>query len=167
MKVDVSEIIRINGASMQFDFEEAPQEREPVEGFTIDGTLSFAGTLTNTNGILQLDGRLKTTYSSICYRCLGAVDGKLDLKIKENFINSADADTVQNDMYPFEGKILELDKVLNDNIILNLPMKQLCSEDCKGLCSKCGINLNEAQCDCSEDDIDPRMEGLVKYFKNL
>lgn len=165
MKVDVSEIVRINGASMKLAFEEAPPEREPVEGYVLDGDLSFTGTLTNANGILQLDGRLKSVYCSICYRCLGSVNGMLDLRIKENFVNSANEE--QTDMYPYEGKVLDIGKALNDNIILNLPMKQLCSENCKGLCSKCGKNLNEAQCNCSEDGIDPRMEGLVKYFENL
>ncbi len=165
MKVDISDIIRVNGASMKLDFEEAPSQQEPVEGYHLEGTLSFTGTLTNTNGILQLDGRLMTAYSSECYRCLSKVGRVLDVKIKENFINSADADG--SDMYPFEGKILDLDKALRDNIILNLPMKQLCSGDCKGLCSRCGANLNEEQCGCGDDDIDPRLEGLNKYFDNL
>lgn len=150
---------------MELDFEEAPTEREPAEGCLLDGDITFSGTLTNTNGILQLDGHLNTAYSSECYRCLCAVRKVMELKIKESFINSADAE--QSNMYPFEGKVLDISKALNDNIILNLPMKQLCSNDCKGLCIKCGANLNEVQCGCSEDDTDPRMEGLNKYFDNL
>jgi uncharacterized protein len=164
MKVDVSDIMRINGASMEVDFEEAPSEREPAEGYRLEGTLSFKGTLTNTNGILQLDGRLKGAYSSECYRCLREVKKDINLKINENFINSGEAERTE-DMYPFEGKVLELGKALKDNIILNLPMKQLCSKDCKGLCSRCGANLNETQCGCCENEIDPRMEGLGKYFE--
>lgn len=150
---------------MELDFEEVPSETELAEGCLLDGKLSFVGTLTNTNGILQLDGRLKAVYSSECYRCLVTVSKVLELKIKESFISSAEAELA--DMYPFEGKVLDISKALNDNIILNLPMKQLCSNDCKGLCSKCGANLNEAGCSCSKDDIDPRMEGLNKYFDNL
>ena len=150
---------------MELAFEELPSERELIEGCLLEGKLSFVGTLTNTNGILQLDGRLNAAYSSECYRCLEAVNKVLDLKIKENFINSADSE--QAEMYSFEGKVLDIGKALNDNIILNLPMKQLCSEDCKGICRNCGGNLNEVQCGCMEDDIDPRMEGLNKYFDNL
>jgi uncharacterized protein len=165
MKVDISDIMRINGAFMNVEFREAPSDNEPVEGFMLDGECSFAGTLTNMNGILQLDGRLKTTYKSVCYRCLREVNRSMDLKIKENFIGSADA--AQPDMYPYEGKFLDLDKAIRDNIILNLPMKQLCSDECKGLCGKCGKNLNEGQCSCTEDNIDPRLEGLNKYFEHL
>ena len=165
MKVNVSDIIRFNGASMELDFEEAPSERELADGCFLDGMISFVGTLTNTNGILQLDGRLNAVYSSECFRCLCTVSKVLGLKVKESFINSANVE--QSDMYPFEGKTLDISKALNDNIILNLPMKQLCSNDCKGLCTKCGTNLNEVQCSCSEDDMDSSMESLNKYFDNL
>ncbi len=163
MKVDISDILRIDGTSLKLEFHEEPPERKPAEGFELTGDLEFAGTLTNTDGILHLDGRLKANYSSACYRCLSTVSKTLDLKIREDFISSADVG--QSDMYPFEGKVLDISKALNDNIILYLPMKQLCSEKCRGLCSKCGANLNEVQCGCVGDDIDPRMEGLNKFFE--
>ena len=164
MKVDVSDIVGNNGASMGISIEEEPPEREPVKGYYLDGKLLFKGTITNRDNILLLDGNLKTTYKSECYRCLKPVGGALDIVVKENFTNSDDAE--QNDMYYFNGKILDIGKALIDNIILNLPMKQLCSADCKGLCSKCGGNLNDSICDCSNDEIDPRMEGLKDFFKN-
>ena len=165
MKVNISDIIRVNGASIELNFEEEPIESEPVEGCLIDGKLSFSGTLTNNNGILQLDGCLKAAYSSECYRCLSKVSKVLELNINENFVSSTDAE--QTDMYPFEGKVLDISKVLNDNIILSFPMKQLCSNDCKGLCKKCGANLNEVQCGCGKEEINPCMEDLNKYFDNL
>ena len=163
MKVDVSDIISVNGASTKLDFQEAPPEREPVKGYTLGEDLSFAGTLTNVDGILHLDGRLKVAYDGVCYRCLGPVKGMLDLKINENFITGDDAE--QNDMYKYKGYVLDISKALGDNIILNLPMKLLCSADCKGLCDKCGKNLNEGRCGCTEESIDLRLEGLVKYFE--
>jgi len=165
MKVDISDIVRFNGASMELSFKEEPPEKEPVKGCVLEGDITFSGRLTNEAGILHLDGRLLVKYAGECYRCLSITGKTLELKIKEDFINSAEAE--QSDMYPYEGKILDIGKALEDNIILNLPMKHLCSEQCKGLCAKCGANLNIKQCDCAEDDIDPRMEGLSKYFKEL
>lgn len=165
MKVDLSDIVRVNGASMKIEFTEGPLEREPVHGCLLNGDTTFYGTLTNNNGILHLDGRLKTDYSSECYRCLNTVGRTLEVRIKEDFINSSDAG--MTDMYPFEGKTLDISKALNDNIILNLPMKHLCSEQCKGLCSKCGANRNEVQCGCGDDVTDPRLEGLNKFFEHL
>jgi len=164
MKVDVSEIIGNSGASMAIAMEEEPVVKQPVDGYFLDGMLLFKGTVTNRNEILLLDGSLKTTYRSECYRCLAPVGGTLDIVIKENFINSDDAE--QNDMYYFNGKILDISKALIDNIILNLPMKQLCSNNCKGLCSICGGNLNNEECDCESKEVDPRMEGLKNFFDN-
>ena len=164
MKVNISDIIRVNGALMELDFVEAPPETKPVEGYLLDDRLSFSGTLTNINDIIQLDGCLKVDYNCECYRCLRTVKKTLELKIVERFANSADAE--QSNMYHFEGKVLDIGKVFNDNIILNLPMKILCSDDCKGLCIKCGANLNKEQCGCKKDDIEPRLEDLNKYFDN-
>lgn len=163
MKVDISDIITINGACLKIDWTGGPPEREPVEGCTIEGDVIFSGTLTNNSGILHLDGWLEAAYKSACYRCLGEVRGALRLRIKEDFSGSADSE--RNDMYLFEGKKLDISRALNDNIILNLPMKHLCSEQCRGLCSSCGANLNEVRCGCSGDSIDPRMEGLRSFFE--
>ncbi|MEN6313655.1 MAG: DUF177 domain-containing protein [Clostridiaceae bacterium] len=162
MKVNISDILRVNGASIELDFVEAPPVNEPAEGYLLDGELSFSGRLTNVNGIIQLKGVLKAVYKSECYRCLKTVKKALELEIDESF--TGNADTEESGMYCFEGKVLDIGKAFNDNIILNLPMKILCSDDCKGLCMKCGTNLNEVQCGCSKDDIEPRLEDLNKYF---
>ncbi len=163
MKVDVSDIIRVNGASMQVGFEEEPSEKTLVGGCVIDDKVKFLGTLTNELGSLHLEGRLQLKYSYDCYRCLGLASKDLDIRVSESFISSDDAE--QANMYPFEEKTLDTDKALRDSIILNLPMKNLCSEECKGLCEKCGANLNEMQCGCVDDMIDPRLEGLKKFFE--
>ena len=159
MKVDITDITKVNGSSVRLDFEEKAPESEPVEGYTIDGPVGFSGTLTNMNGMLELDGHLKIAYRTACYRCLKPIEGKLDIRIRESFINEKQsADEI--DAYALEGKLLNTDKVFEDNIILNLPMKQVCTVDCKGLCPKCGINLNEASY------INPQMEALNKFFNN-
>jgi len=165
MKVDISDIIRINGASIELNFKEEPIQKEPVEGCVLNDDISFTGSVTNDAGILHLDGRLLATYDCKCYRCLRNMKGNLDIKIEEDFINNDDA--AQMDMYFYEGKMLDIGKALEDNIILNLPMKHLCSEQCKGLCAKCGANLNTEQCSCKEENLDIRLEGLGKILKDL
>lgn len=165
MKVDISDITRVNGASLELGFEEPVPEEELVEGISLNMPVGFKGTLTNINGMIVLEGRLNTGYLASCYRCLKPVGGKIDIRISENFVNGEQsADEI--DAYAFEGRFLNTDKAFNDNIILNLPMKQICEADCKGLCQKCGINLNEASCNCSENSINPQMEILNKFFDN-
>ena len=59
-----------------------------------------------------------------------------------------------------EGNSLDLDELVVSDILLELPTKLLCKEDCKGLCSSCGRNLNEGKCGCEEKTVDPRLEVL-------
>lgn len=165
MKVDITDITRVNGASMKVEFKEASPAGEPVEGYVLNAPVSFSGTLTNINGILELDGRLTTSYHTVCYRCLKAIDRQLDMRVRESFVNGKQG-AEDIDAYALEGKLLDTDKAFEDNIVLNLPMKQVCNEDCKGLCQKCGANLNETSCKCSENSINPQMEALSKFFSN-
>ncbi|MGI6669534.1 MAG: YceD family protein [Acetivibrionales bacterium] len=165
MKVDISDILRVDGSSMELDFSEEPAVKEPVAGFMLNDDLSFSGTLTNNNGIITLEGYLKASYTGECYRCLRMTGKKLKIKIKEDYTGNTHED--QPDIYCFERKMLDIDKAFYDNIVLSLPMKHLCSEQCKGLCGRCGANLNEKQCACDEEEaVDPRMEGLSVLLKH-
>ncbi len=165
MKVDISDITRVNGASLELNFQEALFTEQLMDGFTINKPVSFAGTLVNMNGILKLDGRLKTGYKVTCYRCLKEIENQLDIKIAESIMNGK-PDIDEPEAYSYEGNYLELDKIFEDNIILNLPMKQVCTQECKGLCQKCGANLNEGPCSCKEDSVNPQMESLRNFFDN-
>lgn len=63
-----------------------------------------------------------------------------------------------------ENYKLDLDELMRADILLELPTKFLCKEDCKGLCPVCGKNLNEGSCDCNLHQIDPRLEVLKKLI---
>lgn len=67
--------------------------------------------------------------------------------------------------YEFAGETIELDRMLEDNVVVNLPTRFLCREDCKGLCSHCGKDLNEGECGCRpEMDPDNPFAGLSKLY---
>ena len=71
-----------------------------------------------------------------------------------------------NDEYiVVEDNVLDLTELVCEDIILSLPTRFLCREDCKGICSKCGKNLNEGKCDCKKD-IDPRMAALLELLED-
>jgi uncharacterized protein len=166
MKADISEITRFNGSTLDLEFNEVPANGENLaEGFIVEKPVSFKGLLTNVNGMLHLTGRMDFEYKVPCFRCLKDVEDHIEVRINENFVNSKDKDE-ELDAYVYTGNFLELDKAIEDNIILNLPMKKLCSQDCKGLCRICGADLNEKQCGCVEDSINPQMEKLRDYLNN-
>lgn len=68
------------------------------------------------------------------------------------------------DQEVFDGKQIELDPIVREQVLLALPMDTLCKEDCKGLCAQCGTNLNEQQCSCETKQVDPRL-AVLKNIK--
>lgn len=164
MKADISDVTRVNGASLELDFtEDKIVGAQLMEGYTISKPVSFSGNLTNMDGILELDGRLKTGYRVKCFRCLGEIEGQLDIEMFESIVDGK-SEVDELDAYTYTGNFLELDKIVEDNIILNLPMRQVCTQECKGLCQNCGANLNEGPCSCKEDSVNPQLDSLKNFF---
>jgi uncharacterized protein len=89
----------------------------------------------------------------------GAVD-RASEETREDDLEVEEADL---DEQLVEGDEVDLTEIIREQILLNLPEQVLCKEDCKGLCPQCGANRNLIDCDCGEDEIDPRWAAL----KNL
>ncbi|MFA6309607.1 MAG: DUF177 domain-containing protein [Clostridia bacterium] len=164
MKIDVSEIKNIKNASLNIDITDTINGLSDTSNdYDFYKNANFIGKIENSDGVLKLKGRLKIAYKIKCFRCLKDVEDNLDIGIKEVFSKS-NKDGYE-DIYLFEEDHIEIDDALRDNILLKLPMKKICRDDCKGLCASCGKDLNSEKCDCKRDEIDPRLEDLKKFFK--
>ncbi len=163
MKVDISNILKVNGAALDVDREEVLEGFDELEDdFVFDTPVKLNCKFTNMGGIVKMDGHLKVDYLVKCSRCLKDVRSSLEADLEEEFAQEGQIE--DNDCYIYNDKVIVLDKVLKDNIILNLPARQMCRADCQGLCSKCGVDLNTERCSCSEEELDPRMEALKNFF---
>lgn len=116
-----------------------------------------------------LEGKLLAGTELECSRCLKAIKGKKDFSFKDLYLRNPDH--INEYEEEFSGNIfLAEDGTINlaDSLIAALAEykaeKVLCSEDCKGLCHICGANLNETDCKCNNEDLDPRLE-ILKNFK--
>lgn len=113
-----------------------------------------------------IKGLIEVQLKISCDRCTEDVltDIKVDinkaLKIGTNQL--VDEDTQEY----LVDEIFDLEKLVLDEIYMNLPVKTLCDEDCLGLCPSCGVNLNKATCKCENVNIDPRWAGLKDLFKD-
>ncbi|WP_287387047.1 YceD family protein [Lachnospira sp.] len=112
------------------------------------------------------------TLSIPCDRCLTAVDTKVDLVIDEivDFADDASEEETQIEKDYIDGYNLDADKLLFSELLVSMPGKTLCKEDCKGLCLKCGTNLNIKECGCDRDVLDPRMsvfKDILNEFKEV
>jgi uncharacterized protein len=103
-------------------------------------------TVASYRGGLDVKGRIAAPWRGICRRCSTTIDGVLEVDVSERFEeNLAPED---EEAYPFVGDVIDLSDLVHDAILLELPVAPLCRADCQGLCAICGIDKNEASCEC-------------------
>ena len=94
-----------------------------------------------------------------CVRCLGEVSEQLEVDVQELFVHP-ESDATEEEASRLEGDLLDLEPLLRDGVVLDLPFQPLCREDCQGLCVECGANLNDDPEHTHEAPLDPRWEKL-------
>lgn len=146
--------VSFEGKSINFEGEEIIF----VEPITVEGLFSTSG------DIINFDGAMRTTLNLICSRCLENFNYPLEVEVHEKF--SKEINDEDNDIIILHSDKVDFSPIIETNIILSLPMKKLCNEDCKGLCSVCGTNLNHSTCNCEKNDVDPRLAKLREIFSN-
>lgn len=119
---------------------------------------------------LFMEGKAKLTLQIPCDRCLEPVDWpfELDLEDELDLSKTAEERAEELDEQPYvSGYNLDVDRLLSSELLLNLPMKVLCREDCKGMCNRCGANLNHTKCSCDTSSPDPRMSVIQDLFQQF
>ena len=122
---------------------------------------------------IHVTGSLKTSIETSCDRCLEPVQRPIDLDFDlfyrpmKTIAREEEIEIKPSELEIgfYEGSGLELDDILKEQVLLNLPMKRICREDCKGFCPQCGQNLNQASCACKTEKIDARWSGLEQFRK--
>ena len=109
------------------------------------------------SGGLWARGRVIAPWHGACRRCSTSVLGLIDVRVSERFV--AERGPGDEDAYLTEGDFVDLAPLVHDTILLELPLAPLCREDCRGFCPQCGIDRNEASCDC-QAPIDSRWATL-------
>lgn len=127
-------------------------------------TVDVKGIITKKGSIYILKGELSTVLSLSCDRCLKKFDYPIHAKFDREFSSEKDNQEDEEDNIKISNSILDLTDVVAETIYLELPMKHLCHDECKGICVVCGQDLNEKACGCSNDNIDPRLESLKDIF---
>lgn len=119
---------------------------------------------------ITIEAKAYITISIPCDRCLEPVETKFDIDItKDVDLALIDEDRINelDETNYIMGYELDVDKLIYGEILLNWPMKSLCSDDCKGICNHCGKNLNQGECDCDRTVLDPRMAVIRDIFNNF
>lgn len=139
-----------------------------IDNQRIVGDVAFSATITKAAAATTVTGKIKSLIEIDCDRCLEPVKTPLDIDVDLEFVPveqfSADSErelTAEDlNVDAFNGESLDLKAIAREQILLEIPQQFFCREDCKGLCAKCGINLNLIDCNCNEGEIDPRWAAL-------
>ena len=143
------------------------------ERVTLNQPVQVSGSVRRSGTEIIVSGRLSSQVNVECDRCLKRIDlpvsndFKVDYVTEQDYESSraAELSTDELDVSVFDGESINVDELVKEQILLSAPDRALCRDDCKGICSNCGADLNTGACNCQESEIDPRWEALKK-FKN-
>lgn len=138
-----------------------------IDDIIVIEPINFSGEIIKVAENSELFITINYTYESNCDRCLkpttSEITTNLSGRLMENKGKINDEDDVDEIIY-LENGLLNIDEYIWSQVVSSLPMKILCSNDCKGLCPQCGQDLNVQSCDCMGSTIDPRLEKLKELF---
>ena len=175
LKLDLRPLLA-GDRSLAFDYEItlSTSENDPLSflyGASFPSPMKVKGDITNTAGYMRMQLTLTVDYESFCARCLAPVSGSFSLNLEKTV---APKDILEDlpeekldDYQMIEDGFLDMDEQLLEQLEMEFPSRFLCRDDCKGLCAKCGKNLNEGECSCPTHEIDPRLAPLKDLLERM
>ena len=172
MLINLSELFTCEGKKKVYEADFGlPSVEFNGESYKVIKTEPFEITAANTGvGKYFIEGSTAVTVEIPCARCLEPVAYTCDLElVRELTVKKPDAARKEeSDEEPYlEGFNLDVDQLVYNELLQSLPMKVLCREDCKGICNRCGMNLNFGTCSCDTSSLDPRMSVIQDIFKEF
>ena len=148
------------------DFGEAPETVDRIRGWIDLRPLSEPVERAD----FLVKGRVETKVKGTCGRCLEEFERPVDLEFKVIMVQSLGEELQEKELRGEElnyslmdGPVIDLKRVVLEQLILDAGIVDLCSPNCQGLCPVCGCNLNTDPCDCKKEDIDPRLAALADW----
>ncbi len=140
-------------------------------GVGFPSPMKVCGEITNTAGYMRMNASASVSYQAACARCLSDISGEFTTSLEKtvaprDVLDGLDEDKL-DDYAIIEDGLLDIDELILLQLEMEFPMRFLCNEDCKGLCPKCGKNLNGGDCGCETREFDPRMEPLRKLLMQM
>lgn len=171
----IIDLFQLSEPEFEFDYElPAADINLEEETAQLEKPVKIAGKLRK--GIAQVDvnGKITGEIELECTRCLSPAAAPLDFPFKvtyvteENYTSDPEAELRGEDLDVaiFDGEKIDLAEITREQILLNLPVRFLCRENCRGLCPKCGADKNTVNCNCEENEVDPRWSALKNIKRN-
>lgn len=168
MLIDLSDIIKDYGGRLELEKAfSMPKTSFMGEEFTFIGDCLLKGYILNNTKSLELSARVTGEMQVHCARCGKPMTAKVSFPISEILLREDEEFSDDDEVLVYSGTEIDLTEAITSSFLMNVDTRFLCSEDCRGLCPKCGVNLNDEACDCDTEYIDPRLEKLAEIMKNM
>ena len=168
MLIDVGPLLRGEVSKIDIDYKLLA---DSIGGISFPEEAHVRGSLTDNAGYMRLCLSADLPYETECARCLAPVSGVFSLDFErtvapEGMLTEEQLEEGVDEYIVISDKVLDVDEQLREEILLCFPQKILCSDDCPGLCPKCGKPKRDGACGCPEKEIDPRLAVLKNFFND-
>jgi uncharacterized protein len=163
------ELENLEGGKGDFAHVYQPDELNPVdERISLTAPVNVTGKVRLAGNEVFVNGHVDTNAKVECDRCLQSIETPVNADFALEYIPGSDyeswtaAELTEAEMLVsvFDGESIDIDEIVKEQILLAVPTRMLCREDCKGICPECGTDRNTGDCSCSTNDIDPRWAAL-------
>ena len=162
MILDLEPIFNNEGMVKEFSFELELSSQELSGTKPFVAPVRVSGSAGNYTGIVELRAKAVFELETSCDRCAKPITLPQETEIFHTLVTHLNDETNDELMLVNELRY-DLDPLITEDIFLDLPSKLLCSEDCKGVCPRCGKDLNQGSCSC-EKEVDPRLAALKQLL---
>jgi len=166
------ELENLEGSKGDFAHVYQPEDLNPVdERVNLIAPAAVNGKVRLSGNEVFVNGHIDTRAQVECDRCLKPVELPVNVDFTLEYISGSEYEASQTaalteeemSVSVFDGGAIDVDEIVKEQVLLAVPTRMLCREDCKGICPDCGIDRNTGECDCITNEIDPRWAAL----KNL
>ncbi len=160
MLLDLSQIINSPGTDLSFLERVDLSDLQYGTSFPVSEPVQITGTVRNTADVLVMKGMITTCLHGVCDRCAADFSRQVEIPVDVVLVKElANEDSEDEGVFPLEADTADLEEIVRTVFVLNMDSKLLCKPDCKGLCCRCGKNLNDGVCGCQKE-LDPRFAAL-------
>ena len=159
MVLDLKSVFANEGKEIPIDCSLDMSNTDYSGGYPLKTPVSVKGRVFNRAGVVRLFLDISYTFTAPCDRCTALTVRDYGFEFERMLATSIEGEESDTIITVPDMK-LDVDELVFAEVFLSLPRKHLCSETCKGFCPTCGKNLNEGDCSCQADDIDPRLAKL-------
>ena len=162
MFIELEPVFNNIGLSLDFDYQLDLSECELAGVKPFITPVKVKGCARNVTGIVELAAEAVFTLSAPCDRCAAPIERTFTVPVEHTLVTHLNNDD-NDELILIDNFRFDLDPLVSEDIFLSLPAKFLCKEDGKGICPRCGRNLNEGPCSC-EKPVDPRLAVLKQLL---